>query len=125
MNQVRVSGGSHKNGGLSAGQSSQVLVTAESPFQNYRDINLIQHSGKRSTQSIEGKNHTETQEVYMSLERKAGKKQFTELSTGKRENHFSKIPITADPKTLKMKSSTSVHNDTDSDRFRKATLSPP
>lgn len=70
--------------------------SGESPFPNYREINLTTQtasSGKRNAQSVEGK-ASETQDVYMSLDRKSAKKQFIELSSnsGKRENNFSKIP---------------------------------
>ena len=69
----------------------------------------------------------------MSLERKSAKKQqFIDMSGSKRENNFSKVPLvvgTIDPKSqsLKMKSysSQTVSDDPSSDKFRKATLSPP
>jgi hypothetical protein len=75
------------------------IGSGESPFPNYREINLTGQSSsgvKRNAQSVEGKGTTssETQEVYMSLDRKSAKKQFIELSnnSAKRENNFNKIP---------------------------------
>jgi hypothetical protein len=72
------------------------IGSGESPFPNYREINLTGQSmsgGKRNAQSVEGKaTSSETQEVYMSLDRKSAKKQFIEMSSAKRENNFSKIP---------------------------------
>lgn len=98
-----------KNGGinLSTPTSSTIpgsgfihhhnVGSGESPFPNYREINLTTQtasSGKRNAQSVEGKS-SETQDVYMSLDRKSAKKQFIELSSNsaKRENNFSKIPV--------------------------------
>jgi hypothetical protein len=94
----------------------------------------VQATGKRIASSLEGKssqNNSECQEVYMSLERKGAKKQYVDLtsaqSSAKRENHFSKITSNPDPKSLKLKvqGNPSMTEDMVSDRFRKATLSPP
>jgi|LauGreDrversion4_2_1035121.scaffolds.fasta_scaffold125735_2 hypothetical protein len=67
----------------------------------------------------------------MSLERKGAKKQYVDLtsaqSSAKRENNFSKMPYNPDPKSLKLKvqGTPSMSDEMVSDRFRKATLSPP
>jgi hypothetical protein len=81
---------------------------------------------------VEGAKNLETQEVYMSLDRKSAKnKQFIELSSNsaKRENNFSKIPVqqvvSAEKAMTKMKSSTYPEEQSSSDKIRKQTLSPP
>ena len=60
----------------------------------------------------------------MSLERKQAKKTPLDPSSAQRENNFTnKVPL--DPKSIKMKSSSSHHDDASSDKLRKQTLSPP
>jgi len=111
--------------------------SGESPFTNYREINLTTQTvssgggGKRNALSVEGAKNAETQEVYMSLDRKSAKKQFIELSSNsaKRENNFNKIPqqivVSAEKGIAKMKSSTYPEEQPSSDKIRKQTLSPP
>jgi hypothetical protein len=59
----------------------------------------------------------------MSLERKSAKKQMIDLGSAKRESNFNKLPV--DPKAIKIKTTSSQHDDASSDKFRKQTLSPP
>ena len=71
----------------------------------------------------------------MSLERKAAKKQAIDLSnssaqtSGKRENNFNNKGISQELKTaaqkLKLTGNVMMTDDVPSERYRKATLSPP
>ncbi len=71
----------------------------------------------------------------MSLERKAAKKQFIDLSgassqtSAKRENNFNNKGVSSqyDPSKMpmKLKQTAMMGEELSSDRFRKATLSPP